>query len=1045
MLNLTKRQIGSITITLLLCAIALPAWAQLDTGSIVGVVQDKSGAILPDSKVTITNTRTGQAYEVQTNSAGQYEVPGLPAGSYKLVAEHAGFKTRVVDKIVLYATDRRAIDATLDLGQVSEQVTVTADAITVNTQTSENGATIDEKEVENLPLNGRDFTALMTLVPGSVTTGGFGQTSLGGFESSLAGVNILLDGADATRIDSQATSTQLGRQESRINRASVDSIEEFKVMSGDYSAEFGGSYGDIVNVITKSGGDTFHGGVFEFFRNNGLDAWNYFSTQTTPLHLNQFGGNLGGPIVKEKLFFFVNYEGIRQNVDSPSGLVAVMTAATRAGAVPDMVPVVDSLPLPIPALGPVIFPGGVVNPYLGYYEGNLVNTLSEDTGSVKVDYHVGPRDSLAFRFNIDDSNTSTQYGVAADQVSPSPGRNYLFKGTWDHTFRSNLLNEFGVAFNRPYTASLGGGGPFPIFQCSSFWGCGNANTFGAAPGPALFSEYQPEHSLQFIDTLTWIKGRHSISAGTNIRQAVTHNALYPQNFIAYDGVADFLANQGDQFSTLGHNEVEIQNTNYDFFAQDDIRVTSRLTLNLGLRYEYNTVLHGSLMQNFNLAALMADPNDTNTSKFFGPLGAGLYKPDRNNFGPRFGFSWDPNGKGTTVVRGGFGIFYNPQLTGAALSLAGNYQQGYNVNFIDLAFGITSCTPAFGQPPAAFYYISYPLPNPLPVCTPPPAPNVNTLDPNLRDSYSMHWSLGVQQEIARSTILEVDYVANRGVKLPGGAAYAGLELNLSPFTGAPNQISPNFGNVRYLGDFVQSSYQSLQASVRRHVSKGLNINANYTFAHELDDGVNILTGAYQNSHNVMGDYASGDIDVRNTFTLGAVYDVPTAGFLPKMLASGWQMTTLIQARSGLPYPIAVAAPFLGTDQIRPNFVPGQTLRPANYSVPGNQLNFNAFSIPANGPACATNPAPCYGDVGRNAGRGPGFTQIDFGFSKQTQVTERYGVQFGTQVFNLMNHPNFSNPSGLLTNDPTFGQSTTTVGNLVGTGTSRQIQLFLKVIF
>src|SRR5258708_25339731 len=229
MLNWNKRHIG--VVALLLCTLALPAMAQLDTGSIVGVVQDKSGALLPDSTVTVTNTRTARVYQVQTNVSGEYEVPGLAAGSYKVSAEHAGFKTRIIDGIVLYATDRRAIDATLDVGQISEQVTVTAETISVNTQTSGTGATIDANKVSNLPLNGRDFTSLMALVPRSVTSAGFGGTSLGGFETSLAGVNILLDGADATRIDSQATSTQLGRQASRISRASIDNIQEFKDMS----------------------------------------------------------------------------------------------------------------------------------------------------------------------------------------------------------------------------------------------------------------------------------------------------------------------------------------------------------------------------------------------------------------------------------------------------------------------------------------------------------------------------------------------------------------------------------------------------------------------------------------------------------------------------------------------------------------------------------------------------------------------------------------------------------------------------------------------
>ncbi len=1024
MLNWNKWQIGLVA--LLLCALALPAWAQLDTGSIVGVVRDKSGAVVPDANVRVTNTRTGIVYDVQTNGAGEYEVPGLPAGLYKVVAEHSGFKTRVVDGIVLYATDRRAVDTTLDIGQVSENVTVTADVTTVNTQTSDTGATIDANKVANLPLNGRDFTSLMALVPGSVTSAGFGGTSLGGFETSLAGVNILLDGADATRIDSQATSTQLGRQASRISRASVDSIEEFKVMSSTFSAEYGGTYGDVVNVITKSGGNTLHGGLFEFFRNDAFDANNYFATQKTPLHLNQFGGNMGGPLVKDKLFFFMNYEGVRQIVNIPTGRdnVAVLTQDTRNGAVAAMLPVVNTLPLPnVP--DPVVL-GGFSRPDLGYFEGNLRNTLREDTGSVKVDYHVGARDSLTFRYNIADSFTSTQYGVAADQVSPSPSRNHLLKATWNHTFGPTVLNEFGVAFNRPQTESLGGGGNFPFFQCSAFWGCTPQYDFATAPGPALFSNRRPQHSLQFLDTVTWIKGRHSIRAGLNIRQAVTHDALDPQEFLAFDNTADFLADLGLQLSTLGHTMVSAQNTNYDFFVQDDIRLAPRFTLNLGVRYEYNSVLHGDQLQNFDIATAIADP--TNTTAPFGPLGAGLYKPDRNNFAPRIGFAWDPRGTGKTVFRGGFGIFYNPLLTGAALSLAGNHQQGVNVNLFSFFTPGFSCTPPFPSAP----FLSYPVPNPLPVCTPPLPPNVNSLDPNMRDSYSMHWSFGVQQEIVRNTVLEVSYVANRGVKLPAGAAYAGQELNLSPFGG--NVISDSFGQIRHLGNFVNSNYHSMQASLRRRVGKGLNVDANYTWSHEFDDAVNILTGAYQNSYNPKGDYANGDIDVRNNFTLGAVWDVPTIGFTPKVLGKGWMVTSLVQARSGLPFPIALSAPFLGIDQLRPDYVQGQSIHPANYSVPGNQLNHDAFIPSPNG----------YGNVPRNAGRGPGFTQIDLGVSKTTQITERFRLQFGGQAFNLMNHPNFANPDGLW-NDANFGRSTSTIGTLVGTGTSRQMQLYLKLLF
>jgi hypothetical protein len=1012
---------------LCLCALLLwhsPAYAQYDTGSIVGTVHDATGALVSGAAVKITNTKTGRVYELTTTDQGSFEINGLPASTYTVETSKAGFKTERVEDILLYATDRREVIVKLAVGAASEQVTVMADTFTVNTQSSELGASIDSRSVSNLPLNGRDFTALIALVPGSVTTGAFGQNSLGGFETTFAGVNVLLDGADATRIDVNAVSTQLGRQESRISRASIDSIQEFKVMSSTYTAEYGRSAGDIVNVITKSGGNSIHGSVFDYFRNDAMDTKNYFATLPTPLRLNQFGGNVSGPIVKDKLFYFVNYEGVRQIVTTPISLVPVMTEAERANLSPAMVPVMATVPFPsVP--GPVIFkgqgPGGtdIVRNDLGYFNGNLRNTLREDTGSIKIDYNATPKDTFAFRFNVNDSFTSTQYGIATGQISPSTSRNFLLKGTWNHTLSSTLLNEFGVAFNRPQTDSLGGGDGFPTFQCSTFFLCGPSNEFGATPGPALFSNLRPQHSLQFLDTLTWVKGRHTIKTGFDIRHVVTHDTLQIQDFLAFDSITDFEAGQAFQLSTLGHNEVGVQNTNYGFFVQDDIRLTPRFTLNLGLRYEYNTVLQGDLIGNFNIATLTLDP-----------IGQPLYNPDRNNFGPRVGFSWDVTGHGKTVVRGGFGMFYSPMLTGAALGLAGNYQQNINLNIFDFFFG-TKCVPT--------YFLTYPIPNPFPTCTPPPPTNVTGLDRNIRDTYSLHWSLGVQQELAKNTILETSYVGNRGVKGPAGAAYAGEELNLSPFPGFPNQIPPPagtaFGQVRRFGNFVNSNYEALQVSLRRRVSKGVTLDANYTFAHETDDGVNILTGAYQNSHNPKLDFASGDIDVRHNFTLGFVWDLPVASSLPKRVAQGWQISSLVQARGGLPYTIALAAPFLGADQIRPNLKPGVPTKPANYDQPNNQINADAFSTP---------PAGQYGDLGRNTGRGPRFAQWDASFAKTTALNERISLQFRGELFNILNHPNFANPDSFLT-DSTFGQSTSTIANHVGTGTSRQAQLVLKLLF
>lgn len=1013
--NLTRLLIVMVAVLL----ISLTCVAQLDTGTIGGIIQDRTGAVLPGATIKITNVKTGRVWTVTSGSMGEYSVPALPVGPYRIEVTKEGFKTGVVSNIFLNTTETARADVKLEVGAASEQLTVTAEQAVVNTTTSDLGATINSKSVTNLPLNGRDFTSLLALVPGSVTTAGFGQTSLGGFETSLAGVNVLLDGTDATRIDVNATSTQLGRQESRISRASVDSIQEFRVLSGVYSAEYGRSTGDIVNVITKSGGNDIHGNVFEFLRNDAMDAKNYFDQpgEKAPLRMNQFGGNVGGPIIRNKLFYFVNYEGVRQVVNVPQ-TVPVIAEASRSKFVPSMYPVRDAIPHPNRP-GPVVYANGDVNPDLAYYHGLLANRLREDTGSLKIDFTPSMSDSFAIRYNIADSFTSTQYGFATDQISPSNSRNHLAKISWTHTFRPNLLNEFGVALNRPQTDSLGGGGDFPIFQCSTFWGCGQTNNFGSAPGPALFSNRRPQHSISFTDTASWVKGRNTIRFGFDIRKNVTHDALDPQKFLSYANINDFFNNAAIQLDTLGHTMVGVENSNIAFFFQDDIRVTTRLTVNLGLRYEYNTVLHGPEIGNFDIANLQLLPK-----------GASLYKPDRNNFAPRVGFSWDPFGNGKTVFRGGAGIFYSPLLTGAALSLAGNYQQSFSVNLFDFFFGL-ECNPPLN--------LAYPVPETLPTCNKVIPASVNALDQNMRDTYSGHWSLGIQREITSGTVAEFTYVGNRGIKLPAGAAYAGLELNYSPFGG--KQLSDNFGNIRRLGNFLDSNYNALQVSVRRRMSKGITFDANYTWSHELDDAVNILTGAFQNSHDPGADYASGDIDVRHNFTLGLVYDVPQLTAL-KGFGRGWQISSIFQTRTGLPVNIALAAPFLGIDQLRPNLVPGQNLKPLAYTVPGDpndvyrrQFNPDAFENPDAGQ---------FGNAPRNYGRGPGYNALDFALQKTTQISERFGVQVRAELFNMLNRPNFSNPVGYL-NDSNFGRSTTTIGNHVGTGTSRQAQLALKLVF
>jgi len=1000
-------RICHILVAVLVMSSAVAAVAQLDTGSIQGVIRDTTGAVIPNATVVVTNEGTQRAYHATANAQGEYNMPSLPVGIYSVAASYKGFGTSTVTTIPLNASELHRTDVTLRPGSDTQQVTVTSNQMQVNTLGADLGTTIGADRIANLPLNGRDFTDLLALVPGSVTSGQFGQTSLGGAETSFAGVNILLDGADATRIDTNATSMQLGRGAARVTRASVDSIAEFHILQGNFSAEYGRSIGDVVNVITKSGTNDLHGEAFEYLRNDALDARNYFAVPgtKTPLRLNQFGGNLGGPVVHDKLFFFANYEGVRQTITNTQ-IYDVLNATERAKFVTAMKPVVAAIP--VGNLGPD--PTDTAHVF-DLYSANLVNTLREDTGSFRIDWNTSDRNKFYLRYNIGDSDTNTTYGPAVGQTAPTPARTQFLKLSNTHTFSPTLLNEAGFGINSNHVSSYGGGGPFPVIAFSCFF-C----NFGAAPGPATFASIRPQTSYQYIDTLTKVLGRQTIKAGLDIRHNLSDEELGLQEFLSYGSISDFEKNAGFAFSTLGNPMTRIRNTNYNFFVQNDLQLARNFTLNLGMRYEYNTVLHekDNQLANFDIA-----------TQTVGAKGAALYKPDYNNFAPRIGFSWDPFGTGKTAIRGGVGVFYNPQLTGAVFSLTDNTSNNISVNIFQALFGTVSCTPSFP--------LAYPVAS-VPTCTP-QVRNVDQFDPKTRDSYAYHYSFGAQQQVAPDTVLEITYAGNRGLKLPAGAAFAGLQFNnQNPITGTYPR-SQNFANERLLGDFLDSKYNSLQVALRgrRHV---LTYDLNYTWAHEFDDTVSVF-GAFVNPTNPKNDFSTGDIDVRNNFTADAFFQAPTIGSVPRALGRGWSLGAIASVRSGLPVNITTNVPNdYGTPQ-RPNFAPGASIssvRAKNYSSPNNQFNSAAFVTP---------PSSDFGNVPRNAGTGPRFAQFDVAAIKNTAVGDKWRVQFRTDLFNIFNHPNFANPDGNTT-DPNFGRSASTVGSTIGIGTSRQVQLSIKLI-
>ncbi|PYV28138.1 MAG: hypothetical protein DMG27_02115 [Acidobacteria bacterium] len=998
----TKTLVAAVGLGLI---VSVSVSAQFDVGRVTGTIYDPSGAIVPQATVTIKNIGTGITTTAQSDSFGNFVASALPYGDYVVTATASGFGTATSKTVTVNVGSSVNVVLKLPLGGGHEQVTVTGTVSTVQTGSAAIENTVSTEEVQNLPLNGRDIMGLIALTPGSVTSGTFGQTSINGAETSFTGLNTLLDGADATRIDTNATLATFGNQESRITRASVDSIAEVKIMNTGYSAEYGRALGPVVNLITKSGTDSYHGELFEFFRNEALNARNFFDYPNRgPFKLNDFGGNLGGPIVKDKLFFFGNYEGVRQHI-SNSVRSATFTAAQRSLFVPSMQPYVDAL-VPLPPGPPVCADTACTIQFVAVTQ---LNKLREDTGSVKLDYYESSTDRWMLRYNPDDSFTAFPFSINKDQIDSIPARNQYFRLDETHIFSPTLLNEAGFAINRQFTNAQAGGDDLPLFS--------NFANVGAEPGPSLFSELSPKTSFQFLESLTKTAGRHTMKFGADIRGNRINNELRQQDILTYFTLSGLQNNHPFADTRLGYPTLGFRDTNWDFYAQDDWKATPRLTLNYGVRYEYNSVWEETNVRVSNF--------DYATQQIL-PPGIPFYQPDRNDFGPRLGFAYDPFGSGKTVIRGFGAIFYLPQLQGAVNSLPSN-------NFPNVEVTV------FQDPTLAF-----PVPAVLPAMA--SVHDVNALDPHLRDTYSEQWGLNVQRELLPQIVFTLGYTGNHGVKLPAGAAYAGLELNnINPLTGA--RPSAAFGEERLLGDFLSSNYNALQITARRHAGR-VTFDANYTWSHEIDNAPSIFS-AFEDSNNINADRGHGDIDVRHNFTADVLYDLPSlhnqvSAFRGAL--GGWRAGTILQARSGLPVNIALQPAFFATSILRPDYVPGQSIQAPKYSVPDSQLNAAAFKAPAG----------ALGTIARNAGRGPHFVQWDLSLQKDFHLNERWSMQFRSDMFNILNHPNFSNPDATLCSSYTassntcvpnldFGRSGSTIGNLVGIGTSRQVQFALKLLF
>ncbi len=966
-------------------------FAQSNTGSITGVVSDQNGAVVPNASVTVTNVGTNDARTVQTNTDGFYEVPSLSTGVYKITATANGFQESTVSDARLAVGDRLRVDVKISVSGVSA-VVVVANQTPTDTETATIGDTIGPARVADNPVNGRDFTQLLATVPGSVQSTNQFQTSINGIPSTFGGTSVLVDGIDASRVDVNGTSNVLGRIESRVNRVSMDSVQEVQVLEQNYSAQYGQALGAIINPITKSGTNNFHGSAFDFFRNERLDASDALAGKQR-FRLNQFGGNVSGPIKRDKVFFFTNYEGVRQTRGQTFN-VLVPTLAFRNAAVAAIRPVLANLPLPTAAF----------NVDLGQYIGQRIGKLREDTGSVKLDWLQSEKSQFAVRYNINDSDTDVPYGVGSTQIANGKLR--------------TPTNEFGFGINNNYTHAGAGDTSIPRFDLTFV-------DFRINPiGPAQFDQIRTGKVYQFLDTLATVRGNHSMKFGADIRLNRRAAESITQDTLTFFSTSDLRTNAPFVIARGGNPELNYANENYSFFAQDDWKAHPRLSLNLGLRYEVSTVSRekNGLLQNFDLATL----------SYTAP-GQKLYNADKNNFGPRLGFAFDVFGNQKTVLRGGYGIFYNRELPASFGSPQANSFPQVSTNLFDYLF----CA----APPPTF---AYPVDPRVFACGKAAA---FVIEKDLKTAMAQQWSLNVQQNLGFGT-LTVGYVGNHVTHLLTDGVVTPRNINRANAVTGARPLTERFGDIFLVGGYPQSNYNSMQVNFKRNLSKGLRFNANYTWSHAIDDVVGFFKD-YQDENNTRAERASSDQDVRHNFTFDAGYDVPFKRFFenaPRWLAEGWQLNTIFQARSGLPVTVTQTGGIFGGFSQRPNVVAGVNPYCSNYSVPTCQFNAAAFQTTAPG---------VFGNVGRNTLRGPKFSQLDASIFKNTRLTERTSLQLRLEVFNLFNFANYADPSGGLScagsvgQCSAFGVSTSTVGNqlggLLGFGGPRQIQLSARFNF
>ncbi len=1029
---------------ILVCAATIPALAQ-STASLTGIVTDASGAAVPNAKVTVTNKATGVSFNTQTDSAGAYLIPSLPIGVYDIEVTASGFQKALVTDLDLPVATSVTRNVQLRIGETSVTVEITADAVILDTATNSMGQVINDKYVQDIPLNGRHFTDLSLLTPGTITPPANGFLSFPLRGQGSFGINTAGQREDTTNWLVNGINLNDPVQNQITFQPPIGTLAEFKIDNSAFPAEYGRNSGAIVNMATRSGTNDFHGEAFEFLRNNALDARNFFNTvpnPQAPFKRNEFGGAFGGPLKKNKAFVFLAYEGLRQH----QSLTVTSTVPSQNQIAAVTAPAVAGL---ITLLPPANFhrtsdASAAQADWTGFTGGALAN-VSLNQGSADFDVDLRAQDRLHGYYVVQkDLREEPTAGGAIGANIPGfgdtrDGFRHLGTLSEDHTFGPSLANTVRLGFNRihltftpngffdPAKFNIGMPAGSPVASGLPFINVAGTLGFG---GPTGEPQGRGDTTAVLNDTLSWLKGRHTFAFGGEIRRAYNNNIAENIGSFTYTTMANFLADKGNVFTVLlGSGSNKILQPAYDAFAQDSFKLARNFTLNVGFRYAWNSTPSESRdrFTNFDAAS--------------GTLvsAAQPYHTNNKNFQPRVGFAWDPFKSGKTSIRAAYAIMTQAPTTNILTGLSSNPLFAVPVNLGSSSNTIT-------------------LENPFP-----PGTGITlgpfAINPNFDNSYVQDWNLTIQRQLSSNLGVEVAYVGVKGTHLQlsqninqpfvNGGVYASTRPfptlpQTSPVLPAqcapPNPVCPlgNFSGGGQVNSGGNSNYNAVWATVNKHFSHGLQFQGSYTFSKSLDYN-SLSTGEslfIQNAYNPRGDYGPSEFDVRHRFVLSGFYELPFKSNKPRLI-SGWQFGVTQQVQTGSPItPTLAIGPGPGISlTVRPDITgPSQTTgSPAQWFA-----NQALFVSPCVAGVCHP------GNLGRDAITGPGFLNTDFSITKNTKFGERFNLQFRSEMFDVLNHPNFGNPV-LTVTSASFGVIQSTRFPTGDFGSARQIQFALKLMF